>query len=496
MFEKMNIIVPLAGKDKNFEERGMIKPLTKVNGKEIIKWIAESRPYSYKNAIFIVLREHQEQYKIGDKLKEFFGNEIKIIILDGMTEGSPQSILKAKQYIDNDLELIIDLGDQYLDLDGFEEFLRDNKDKCEGVIPSFESYFFNRGYMIIKNNKIRRVSEKDPVPISSHSTACISYFKKGSDFVKYAEQMVEKKRTAANGVYLPSLVYNEMIEDNKTILHCKCELVAPLGTVQGADCFPQINRPLKLRLKKLILHRGYKFTYLENSKTSFENALREGFDFETDIRVSKDGKCYMIHDEDLGRLFNGFGKIKDKKSIDLVKYSYEDDENEKLCSLDELCELVKNSEEDGNKESKIFIHIKEVEDIDKVVSVLDNYNFQNRVVFFACDEITKELINIIKEKYPKYKVGLHYYENNDFVKEDFNRADFIWADEITKKNITEEIVEQFHKFGKPIYVISPELIPESIFNEDVEKRWGEFLDLEVDGVCTDKPEDFLKFIGN
>jgi hypothetical protein len=71
----MNIIVPLAGKDKNFEERGMIKPLTKVNGKEIIRWISESRPFSYENAIFIVLREHQEKYKIIDELKKFFGEK-------------------------------------------------------------------------------------------------------------------------------------------------------------------------------------------------------------------------------------------------------------------------------------------------------------------------------------------------------------------------------------------------------------------------------------
>ena len=110
------------GKDKKFEERGMIKPLTKINGKEIIKWISESRPFSYANAIFIILKEHQEKYKISDKLKELFGEKIQIIITDYMTEGSPQTILLAKHLINNDEELIIDLGDQYLDLFNFKEF--------------------------------------------------------------------------------------------------------------------------------------------------------------------------------------------------------------------------------------------------------------------------------------------------------------------------------------------------------------------------------------
>jgi len=251
----MNIIIPLAGKDKNFENRGMIKPLTKVCGKEIIKWISESRPFSYENAIFIVLREHQEKYRIADELKKLFGERIRIVIAEQMTEGSPQSILLAKHLINNDERLLIDLGDQYLDLSDFDktmrkEFIKQDKEKYDGIIPTFKAYYWNQGYMIIgEDGLVKRVSEKDPVPISNDSTACISYFKHGSDFVKYVEQMIAKKRTAANGIYLPSLTYNEMIEDGKKITTCPCELIVNLGKVEGADVFEQINRPLKWKQK-------------------------------------------------------------------------------------------------------------------------------------------------------------------------------------------------------------------------------------------------------
>lgn len=241
----MNIVIPLAGKDKNFEERGMIKPLTKVNGKEIIRWIAESRPFSYGNAIFIILKDHQEHYQLGDRLKEFFGENIKIVAAEQMTEGSPQSILLAKQFIDNDEELLIDLGDQYLDLAGLMEFIKKSKEEAEGIIPTFKAHYWNQGYMVIEEGLVKRVSEKDKQPISNDSTACISYFKKGSDFIKYAERMIEKKKTAANGAYLPSLVYNEMIEEGKKIMSCPCEMIVNLGKIEGADCFEQLNRPLK-----------------------------------------------------------------------------------------------------------------------------------------------------------------------------------------------------------------------------------------------------------
>ena len=243
---EMNIVVPLAGKDVNFESRGMIKPLTKINGKEIIKLISESRPFSYENAIFIILREHQERYNLKEELERLFGNDIKVIILEQMTDGSPQSILVAKDLINNDEELLIDLGDQYLDLKDFSEFIKSDEKNCEGLIPTFEAYYWNQGYMIIGEDKlVKKVSEKDNIPISTHSTACISYFKKGSDFVKYAEQMIMKKRTAAKGAYLPSLVYNEMIEEGKRIITCPCEMIVNLGKVEGADVFEQINRPLK-----------------------------------------------------------------------------------------------------------------------------------------------------------------------------------------------------------------------------------------------------------
>ena len=233
----------------------MIKPLTKIRGKEIIKWISESRPFPYENAIFVVLREHQEQYSIIDELKRLFGERIKIVIAEQMTEGSPQSILLAKPLIDNNEELLIDLGDQYLDLTEFEqvmhkEFMKSDEKRYDGIIPTFKAYYWNQGYMIIgEDGFVRKISEKDPVPISNDSTACISYFKKGSHFVKYAQQMIAKKRTAVNGVYLPSLTYNEMIEDGKKIVTCPCEMIVNLGKIEGVDVFEQINRPLKWKQK-------------------------------------------------------------------------------------------------------------------------------------------------------------------------------------------------------------------------------------------------------
>lgn len=240
---------------------------------------------------------------------------------------------------------------------------------------------------------------------------------------------------------------------------------------------------------KIILHRGYKGKYPENSEISFVNALKENLAFETDIRISKDGVPFLIHDDDLYRLFNGIGKIKDLSSEELEKFNYREDNKLGLFELEKLCILIRNLSYDN----LIFIHIKELKDIDKVIEVLDKYNLYEIVRFFAVDEITLELIKTIKNNYPEYQVGLHFNDNSKINEEKFRLADFIWADEINKKNITEELVSISHSFGKPIYVISPELISESIFNSDIEGRWKEFIEMEVDGICTDKPVEFFNF---
>ena len=61
---------------------------------------------------------------------------------------------------------------------------------------------------------VTEVAEKNP--ISNDATVGYYYWKRGSDFVKYAEQMIEKNVRVNNEFYVCP-VFNEAIEDNKQI---------------------------------------------------------------------------------------------------------------------------------------------------------------------------------------------------------------------------------------------------------------------------------------
>lgn len=63
---------------------------------------------------------------------------------------------------------------------------------------------------------------------------------------------------------------------------------------------------------KIIAHRGiYNNNILENTKDSFVKAINKNLIIEFDVRLTKDNKVIIYHDEDLNRLFNINKLIKD-----------------------------------------------------------------------------------------------------------------------------------------------------------------------------------------
>ncbi|MBU0757263.1 MAG: hypothetical protein KKF44_04305 [Nanoarchaeota archaeon] len=59
-------------------------------------------------------------------------------------------------------------------------------------------------------------------------------------------------------------------------------------------------------------HRGAKGHEPENSLTSFKKAIDMGVDYiEFDVWLSKDHEVFVIHDNQLEKTTNGFGKITD-----------------------------------------------------------------------------------------------------------------------------------------------------------------------------------------
>ena len=139
----------------------------------------------------------------------------KVVEVDGITEGAACTTLLAKEFIDNDEPLLMANSDQYVDWDSTEFMYSMIGDEIDAGILTFESLHPKWSYVRLDDDGfVSEVAEKNP--ISNRATVGIYYWNKGSDYVKYAEDMIAKDIRHNNEFYVCP-VFNQAIEDNKKI---------------------------------------------------------------------------------------------------------------------------------------------------------------------------------------------------------------------------------------------------------------------------------------
>ena len=105
----------------------------------------------------------------------------------------------------------------------------------DGGILTFESTHPKWSYAKLDDaGFVSEVAEKNP--ISNLATVGVYYWSKGSDYVKYAEQMIEKDIRVNNEFYVCP-VYNEAIADNKKIKVFNIDKMWGLGTPEDLNYF-------------------------------------------------------------------------------------------------------------------------------------------------------------------------------------------------------------------------------------------------------------------
>ena len=233
--KKMNIVIPLAGEGSRFKDAGYTfpKPLIEINGKPMIQVVVENLN-TEGNFIFIVKKEHYEKYNLK-YLLNLIADGCKIIQVNTLTEGAACTALLAKELINDSNPLIIANSDQFIEWNSNEFFYSMAADECDGGIATFKSTHPKWSYVKLgENGYVTEVAEKKT--ISNKATAGIYYYKKGSDFIKHAEQMIEKNIRVDNQFYICP-VYNEMLISNKKIRTFEIKKMWGLDTPEDLNIF-------------------------------------------------------------------------------------------------------------------------------------------------------------------------------------------------------------------------------------------------------------------
>ena len=233
--KSLNVLIPMAGAGSRFEKAGYTfpKPLVEIDNKPMIQWVIESLDID-ANYIFLVQKEHQRKFNISSMLKILISS-CKIIYIDKLTEGAACTTLLAKKYINNNSPLIISNSDQFLEWNSSRTMYNFNSKSIDGGILCFNSSHPKWSYALTdKNNYVIKVAEKKV--ISKNATVGLYYWRKGKDYVKYAEQMI-KKNIRINNEFYVCPVYNEAIKAKKKIIIDKVDKMWGLGTPEDLDFF-------------------------------------------------------------------------------------------------------------------------------------------------------------------------------------------------------------------------------------------------------------------
>ena len=232
---KMNVLIPMAGAGSRFAEAGYTfpKPLIEVGNKPMIQVVTDNLNIEAHH-IFIVQKEHYQKYNLETVLKLIKPN-CSIVQVEGVTEGAACTTLLAKKLINNDNPLVIANSDQFVEWNANEVMYAFSTEGIDGGILTFQSTHPKWSYA--KKNDSGFVSEvAEKKPISTNATVGIYYYKKGSDYVKCAEEMIEKNIRTNNEFYVCP-VYNQLIEKGGKVRTKDIRKMWGLGTPEDLNNF-------------------------------------------------------------------------------------------------------------------------------------------------------------------------------------------------------------------------------------------------------------------
>ena len=232
---KMNVLIPMAGAGSRFQQAGYTfpKPLIDVQGKPMIQVIVDNLNIE-ATYIYVVQKEHREKYNL-DTLLNLITPNCKIVEVDGLTEGAACTTLLAKQFIDTDEPLVMANSDQFVEWDSNEFMYKMIEQKVDGGILTFTATHPKWSFAKIDEyGYVTEVAEKNP--ISDIATVGVYYWAKGSDYVKYAEQMISKD-IRTNGEFYTCPTFNEAIGDGKKIKTFNIDKMWGLGTPEDLNYY-------------------------------------------------------------------------------------------------------------------------------------------------------------------------------------------------------------------------------------------------------------------
>jgi len=209
---KLNIVMPMAGLGSRFREAGysVPKPLIEVQGRPMYARATESLPLDRSTRlIFILLGSQPECPELTRDIQRRYAKHSPVVLtVPELTAGQAITVLRAKEFINNDEPLLIHNADTAFEVDqSWVE--RAWHDQLNGALLVFESN--EKRWSFSRENADGLVAEvREKEVISPWATTGTYWFRRGADFVRAAEARFHSGKREASEYYVGPL-YNDLI---------------------------------------------------------------------------------------------------------------------------------------------------------------------------------------------------------------------------------------------------------------------------------------------
>ena len=223
---------------------------------------------------------------------------------------------------------------------------------------------------------------------------------------------------------------------------------------------------------EVIGHRGAAGLEPENTLRSVRRAIELGVDrVEIDVRVSRDERLVIMHDETVDRTTNGHGYVSELTFDELR--SLDAGMGEKIPTLEEILKFTMGK-------AKLEIELKVPEATEPTIQLIEELNAEKDVIVIS---FIHELLERVHDLNPNIKTGALFFE---VPKDILQRALKAHASSIHVyyRNVNSELVKEAHRSGLEVAVWNPNRIEEM----------REMIDLGVDAIGSDRPDRLIQLL--
>ncbi|RHW36292.1 glycerophosphodiester phosphodiesterase [Lysinibacillus yapensis] len=233
-----------------------------------------------------------------------------------------------------------------------------------------------------------------------------------------------------------------------------------------------------VEIPKIFAHRGAVDRFNESTITSYKIASGEKVDaLELDLRMTKDGKLIVMHDETIDRTTNGSGKVseitlKEVKSYETVGEYNNRATKEKVPTLEEVFQTFGSSQnyyiETRLVDGKTLME-------EELVQLLAKYNLLHKKKV-AIQSFSEESLKKMGQLAPQLRLTL-LFKRGHFNLDKALAVDFPVIG-LESSDATVKTVNALHSKGKEVHVF---------FNhaEKMKEQQAKMKELNVDGYFTD-----------